>query len=114
MKRAKKMLTAVIALAILVSVGGLEGVTAEAAYCPHQFYESYVTSVTTPCSSTHPVPVYDPATNGTNFVTCQFYFQDYTYAMKCTQCGSVVMTYTRRIETHYNVLCEEYGKGVYS
>lgn len=34
MKKAKKMLTVVVALAMLVSVGTLEGVTAEAATCP--------------------------------------------------------------------------------
>lgn len=114
MKKARKMLTAVIALAIMVSVGGLEGVTAEAAYCPHQFMESHVTYVTAPYNSSHLAPVYDPATNSTYFVTCQFYSQEYTYALVCTQCWSTVVTYKRVIETHRNELCEEYGTGVYS
>lgn len=114
MKRERKMLIAVIVFAMMVSVGSLEGVTAEAAYCPHQFLESDVVYVTAPYVSSHSVPVYNPATNNTYFVTCQFYSQEYTYELVCTQCWSTVVTYKRVIETHYNELCEEYGTGVYS
>lgn len=110
MKRAKKMLTAVIALAILVSVGSLKGVTAEAADCPHQFLESDVVYVTSPTNYSHQVPVgYDATLNRPIFETCYFYKQEYTYEMICTQCNRTISTYKRVMETHRHVSCPEYG-----
>ncbi|MBR6537071.1 MAG: hypothetical protein IKT67_07695 [Lachnospiraceae bacterium] len=114
MMRAKKMLTMVVALAMMVLAGSLEAVTAEAAYCPHQFLETDVIYVTSPTNYSHQIPVgYDETLNEPIYATCYFYLQEYTYEMICTQCNRTVSTYKRVMETHRHVSCPEYGTSEY-
>ncbi len=110
MKRAKRMLTAVIALAMMVSVGSLEGVTAEAATCPpHGDCVNRHVATSYPLSGTHELYVYNESTNKYDYVgVCSYSYQYVTMAVVCTKCNQTISTYEYTTEIHQHPKCQEY------
>lgn len=111
MKRAKKLLTVVVALAMMVSVGSIEGVTAEAATCPpHGDCVNRHVATSYPLSGVHDVYVYNYDTNQNEYVgECSYSYQYVTMALVCTRCNQVVSTYEYTTEIHQHPICPEYG-----
>lgn len=110
MRKQKRLLAVVIALAMMVSIGAGSGITAQAAECPPHgsFQERHVAS-SNPMSSSHTLQEYDEDIN--EYVpteTCSFIYQYHTMAVYCPKCGYVQSTYQYCSEMHGNPKCPEY------
>lgn len=110
MKRTKKMLATVVALAMVLSVGNVKTVSAEAATCPpHGICEDRYVHAEIPVGKFHVIHVMDEWTLECHTETCRYSTQNIKREIVCTRCNVTTSTYWMEIICHNNAECKLCG-----
>lgn len=107
MRKQKRLLAVVVALAMMVTIGAGSGITAQAAGCSHSSVEIKNVSSSNPMYASHSVYVYDEATNEFVCIECEYIYQYHTMAKWCPDCKQVLETYEYCSTMHRNPICPE-------
>lgn len=109
MRKQKRLLAVVVALAMMVTIGAGSGITAQAAGCSHSSVEIKHVSSSNPMYASHSVYVEDEATGGEVYMgECEYIYQYHTMAIWCPDCKQVLATYEECSEMHSNSSCPKH------